>query len=60
MLESLAALRAGLIDALGITLDEETPPTKDDTLAGGRIQLAPPCRFCHFSFLCGLAWEKDQ
>jgi hypothetical protein len=70
-LERLKELEGGRMAALAVPLekldpeDEEEGKTgtgvvKEDALEGGRIRIAPPCKFCSFGFLCGIEWEGGR
>jgi hypothetical protein len=63
-IERLSELKAGSIAALAVplnpSLSKETGVIKEDQLEGGRIEIAPPCRFCSFGFLCGIKWEGGR
>lgn len=37
--------------------DEDSPPTKD-VVADGRLQLAPPCKYCSYGILCGQTFQE--
>jgi ATP-dependent helicase/nuclease subunit B len=54
-LRLLGEIKSGRIEAPAVPRDDEKTVTKDELVDDG-IVLSPPCRFCHFGFLCGVDW----
>lgn len=44
----------------GAGAEEGAEVVEEDALEGGKIRIAPPCRFCSFGFLCGIEWEAGR